>query len=499
MTTIDTHATGTAGLSGDGGTVTVAPDTVSTDGFVAWITSTDHKRVGRLFLGSSAVGALGVAVLGVLLGLDRTVSDRSILGSDVVPQLFAAFRIGLVFAVVVPALLGLAIAVVPLQVGARSVAFPRLAATGFWLWLVGLVLVTITISANGGPGGGNRRMVEGFLVAHVVLLLGLFAGAVPVATTVLTTRAPGMNMRRVPPYSFASLIGALVLVVGLPVLAGALILHFVDYRYGGSAFGSSKVMWDHIGFGYTQPLTFGFAVAAFGIAIDGLATSTGRRLPMRGTAFLGFGLVAIGTLGGITQFSADLRRNLLDLSFGTALSDIVPFALFQLLPILGALIVFAVGGLALSKGKPQASPGAVLGMLGSLLILAAMLANALYHVGDARLGGTVFEEGTRLFLGYGVVLAVLGGVAHWAPKLWGRTLPAKTIIPLGLLGFVATAVAALPYLIAGFAKQPADAVVFAYSGPKGLWNALSMIGHALDAADRARLHRRRRRHVHRRG
>lgn len=479
MTTIDTHATGTAGLSGDGGTVTVAPDTVSTDGFVAWITTTDHKRIGRLFLGFSAVGALGVAVLGVLLGLDRAISDRSILGSDVVPQLFAAFRIGLVFAVVVPALLGLAIAVVPLQVGARSLAFPRLAATGFWLWLVGLVLVAITISANGGPGGGDRRMVEGFLAAHLVLLLGLFAGAVSVATTVLTTRAPGMNMRRVPPYSFASLIGALVLVVGLPMLAGALVLHLVDYRYGGSAFGSSKVMWDSIGFGYTQPLTFGFAVAAFGIAIDGLATSTGRRLPMRGTAFLGFGLVAVGTLGGITQFSADLRRNLLDLSFGTALSDIVPFVLFQLLPILGALIVFGVGGMALSKGKPQASPGAVLGMLGSLLILAAMLANALYHIGDAQLGGTVFEEGTRLFLGYGVVLAVLGGVAHWAPKLWGRTLPAKTIIPLGMLGFVATAVAALPYLIAGFAKQPADAVVFAYSGPKGLWNALSMIGHAL--------------------
>jgi hypothetical protein len=143
------------------------------------------------------------------------------------------------------------------------------------------------------------------------------------------------------------------------------------------------------------------------------------------------------------------------------------------------LLVLGLGGLALSKGKPQASAGAVLGMLGALLIVAAMLANALYNIGDARLGGTVFEEGTRLYVGYGAVVAALGGVAHWAPKLWGRMLPTKVVIPLGMLGFVATVLASLPYLIAGFAKQPADAVVFDYSGPKELWNALSLIGHVL--------------------
>ena len=97
MTTIDTHATGTAGLSGDGGAVAVESGaTVSTDGFVAWITTTDHKRIGRLFLGVSAMGALGVAVLGVLLGLDRIAADRSILGTAVVAQLFAGFRVALV-------------------------------------------------------------------------------------------------------------------------------------------------------------------------------------------------------------------------------------------------------------------------------------------------------------------------------------------------------------------------------------------------------------------
>lgn len=479
MTTIDTHATGTAGLTGDSGAVVDGTDSGAASGIVGWITTTDHKRIGRMFVGVGAAGALFVTVLGVLLGIDRAVSDRSVLGLDVVPQLFAGYRIALIFGVLVPALLGLAVAVVPLQLGARSIAFPRLAASGFWLWVVGMILAVVTIANNGGPGGGDRSMVEGYLWAQVVLLLGLFAAALSVAASVMTTRAPGMNMRRVPPFSFASLVGSLVLVLGLPLLAGATILSAVDYRYGGSAFGLSKDLWSHIGFGFTQPMTYAFAVPAFGIAIDGVATASGQRLPMRGALFAAFGLIGLGVLGGLTQFPATLRQNIIDASFGTAMSDIVPFAFLQLLPILGALLVFGVGGMALAKGKPKVSAGMVLGMLGSLLIVAGMIANALYHVGDAQLGGTVFEEGVRLLVGYGVILAVLGGLAHWGPKLWGRTIAPKAVIPLGLLGFVATALAALPYLVAGFAKQPADAVVFDYGGPKSLWNVLALAGHAL--------------------
>ena len=79
---------------------------------------------------------------------------------------------------------------------------------------------------------------------------------------------------------------------------------------------------------------------------------------MRGTLFAGFGLVGLGVLGAIIQFPAGLRRNIFDSSFGTALNDIVPYAFFQLLPILGALIVLGIGGLALAKGRPQVSAGA---------------------------------------------------------------------------------------------------------------------------------------------
>ncbi|MEO5901262.1 MAG: cbb3-type cytochrome c oxidase subunit I [Ilumatobacteraceae bacterium] len=481
MTTIDTHATGAVGTVGDPAATAGTSSAVALSGVAGWITTTDHKRIGRMFIGGSLAAALGVAVLGILLALDRASTSTSVLGAKSVAQVFAAYQVGAIYIVLVPLLLGLALAVTPLQLGARSLAFPRLAAIGFWAWLFGAALVVGSIAANGGPGGGDRRMVAGFIVAHIVLLVGLFAAAVSLAATVFTTRAPGMNMRRIPPFSFAALVGALGVILAVPVLVGALVYSFVDYKYGGAGFGNSKELLGHLGFGFTQPLTFAFAVPAFGVAIEAVAIASGKRLPMRGTIFAGFGLIGIGVLGAVIQVPAGIRKNVTDVSFGTALNDIVPYALVQLLPILGALTVLGVGGLALSKGRPKVSAALVFGLLGSLMVFVGILANAIYQIGDAQLGGTVFEEGTRLYVVYGALLASLGAVAHWGPKLWGRTMPNKAVIPLALLGFLGTVLAALPLLIAGFAKQQANSMVLEESGPKELWNVLSMVGHALVA------------------
>jgi heme/copper-type cytochrome/quinol oxidase subunit 1 len=112
------------------------------------------------------------------------------------------------------------------------------------------------------------------------------------------------------------------------------------------------------------------------------------------------------------------------------------------------------------------------------------------HVGAAQLSATVFEEGNMLTLVYAGVLLALGAVCYWGPKWWGRTLPAKSTIPLALLAFVGAMLATDSLLIAGFADQPggvfpsiesgADAPVnFSYGGPSELWNLLSTIGHGL--------------------
>jgi heme/copper-type cytochrome/quinol oxidase subunit 1 len=115
------------------------------------------------------------------------------------------------------------------------------------------------------------------------------------------------------------------------------------------------------------------------------------------------------------------------------------------------------------------------------MVLVGIAGNVVYQIGDAQLAGTVFEEGAWIYVCYGTVLSALGGIAYWGPKLWGRAIDDKKLIPLGLLGLLATVLASFPYYIAGFAKQPGGATQFDYDGPQDLWNTLAGIGHALMA------------------
>jgi heme/copper-type cytochrome/quinol oxidase subunit 1 len=469
MTTIDTHATGAPASTS--ARITSVGD---------WLTTTDHKRIGRLFISVSLVALLGVIVIAVLLGIERIDAEAAMLNVNSIPQLFALYRIGLTFVVLLPLLLGIAIAVVPLQLGSRSLTFPRLAAAGFWTWFVGAVLVVISIAANGGPGGGNSKFVGLFLVSLIALILGLLAAAGSLATTVLTTRAPGMNMRRVPVFSWSALVGALGLLLVLPAVVGALVFTYIDYRYGRVAFGGNLAINDWIGFGFKQPALYLYAVPVFGFAAEVIAVASGRRLPMRGVIFTGVGLVAIASaLGAVLQQPAALPRNISHLALGDWLSDVLPYAMFSLLPIVGGFIVIALGALALRSGRPRITAPLVFGLLGALMVFVGIVAGAVYYVGDAQLAGTVFEEGMWLYVVYGAVLSALGAITYWGPKLWGRMIPDKQVLPLAALGFIATVLSALPYLIAGFAKQPGNASEFDYSGPQNLWNGISAAGHVL--------------------
>ncbi len=472
MTTIDTHAAGAE--------TGVASSAAHPASVVDWLTTTDHKRIGRLFIAGSLVATLAVIVVAALLGIERIDAQAAMFDVNSIPQLFDVYRVGLTFIVLLPLVLGISIAVVPLQLGARSLTFPRLAAAGFWTWLVGSVLVVMSVAANGGPGGGDAKYVGLYMVSLMVLVLGLIAAAVALATTVLTTRAPGMNMRRVPPFSWSVLVSALGLLLVLPAIIGALIFTYVDYRYGRVGFGGNKAIMDWIGFGFTQPATFVYTLPVFGFVAEVIAVASGHRLPARGAMFSGIALVGItAALGGVLQQPVVLPPSIVHTSFRGWLNAVIPYALFDLLPVLGAFIVMVLGAHALRAGKPRVTAPLVFGLLGGLLVFVGICANAVYNIGDFQLAGTVFEEGTWLYVLYGAVLGGLGAIAYWGPKLWGRRIPDKQVLPLAALGFIATVLAASPYLVAGFADQPANASEFDYSGPQNLWNGVATAGHVL--------------------
>src|SRR5215211_784559 len=133
-------------------------------GFAAWLITGDHKRIGRAYVCLSLLFAVGLLVLGGLLGIEKVDPDSTqILDRDSVFQMISLYRWGFVLGVAAPLTLGLGIAIVPLQVGARSVAFPRAAALSLWAWFFGAIVMVGAYADNGGPGGGNSDAVDLFL------------------------------------------------------------------------------------------------------------------------------------------------------------------------------------------------------------------------------------------------------------------------------------------------------------------------------------------------
>ena len=439
-------------------------------------TSSDHKLIGRLFIGASLLALAACVTIGLLLGIERVDGTETLFDTDALVDLFAAFRIGLLYGVLVPLFLGLAVAVVPLQLGARSLAFPRLAMAGFWAWAGGIVIVIVALANNGGPDGTNGDMVDLFFAGFALTAIGIVAAAVPVAATVLTARAPGMRMSRVPFFSWSALVSAIGLLLVMPALVGVLIYLFVDHRYALGLFDGS---W--IEFAFTQPATYLFALPAAGVAAELIPVTFRTRMPFRGAVYAGLALIGVAALSAVSQqANHDVPWTGSD---GDKFADLLPYAFFTLLPMLGVVIVMGVGAMAAKpsggRARPRITSPFVFSFLGLAMVLAGMLGGALTPITDLGLQGTVFEEGVLVCLVYGAVLAGLGALAYWTPKLTGRVIPDKPALGLAVLGFLAAALAGLPYYIAGFADQPAASGVYDYSGPAELWNVLVTVGHGL--------------------
>jgi heme/copper-type cytochrome/quinol oxidase subunit 1 len=471
-TDISTESLATpAATAGTGGAVAT---------LAAWVTSADSKVTGAKLIGTSLTALVATAVMGTLLGLERVDGKDTLFDAGALPQMFVGFRIGLVFGVLVPLLLGIAVAIVPLQVGARSLAFPRLALAGFWTWLGGLVVVIVSLATNGGPGGGNAQMVDLFLSGLALLIAGVGAIAVALATTILTTRAPGMRLERVPFFTWSALVASIGLLIMLPVLFGVLIYLFVDHRHARLLFGGNVGVGSWISFALTQPATYLFALPAIGAFAELIPVTFGKRMTMRGVVYAGLGLVGVAALSGATQ------QAIHDVPWtgeaGTKFESLLTYALFVLLPLLGALVVLAMGALA---AKPDGgfrlniTAPFLFAFFGFGMILVGMLGGALLPIEDIGLQGTVFEEATLVYVAYGGALAALGAIVWWLPKWTGRMVPEAPAMSLALLGLLATVLASFPYFIAGFADQPASSGTYDYGGPSALWNVLVMAGHVL--------------------
>src|SRR3954454_16345497 len=198
-----------------------------------------HRSIGRLWVGTSLVFLGVTGGLGAALGSRRLQPDHyGAFNKDNFNQTLSLHGVAGVFLFALPILIGIGTIVVPRQLGAKTIAFPRAAAAAYWAYLIGGALVVVSYLINGGPFGGNEQGVDLFLASLAMVVVSLVLASVCIATTVLALRVPGLTLARAPMFAWSMLVATTIWIASLGLLAGVLVLLYVDHRHRVFVFGA---------------------------------------------------------------------------------------------------------------------------------------------------------------------------------------------------------------------------------------------------------------------
>ena len=438
-----------------------------------WLTTADHKRTGRLFIVCSVLYLVLGTVLDLLVRLDLTSATEFVtLSSDSFAQGFAFSREALTLLFIIPAFLGVSMYIVPLQIGASNLAFPRAATASFWTWKVSAVVLIGAYLGNGGPYGGWANGVDLHLLALSGLVVALLLGAISVATTIMTMRSPGLYMDETPPFTWSSLVSSSMLVVSLPVLLGQIAIIYVDHRYGRVFLFGNYGVWERIDWIHRTPQLFIYVVPVLGVAAEIVLANARRRVIEPLAMYFTIGLVGLFGFGAWTNFAITGEgADIIDGVEGVVLVALYGGALLGTLGLLGLL------GLAVIQNRklPKISTSLLAAFAAGTLILVGALVGFIGAAvdwleiagrgndGNLQLRMTTWVTGQQSVLIYGAgLLGLLAAIHWWAPKIWGRQLNEL----LGLLNFLAIGAGALlafvgPTLSGLLTEQPD----FVYADP----------------------------------
>lgn len=389
------------------------------------LTSADHKTVGRLYIGFSLLFLLVAGVVGMVLRVELADKGVDLVGNDF-SRLFSLHATVAPLLFLAPFWVGLATVVVPLQIGAPGLAFPRLQTTSLWLYVVGggLVVAGYAVDAPHGAGltlsqpisgAGNRAtdlLTTGLLLAAIASILA----AGNLLTTIVKLRAPGMTLQRVPMFTWSVFATSAIVVVGTPTFVAGLLLLYVDQHFGGSLFAAgtqgSAVVWQHLLWLYGRPELYLLALPGLGAASDIVVTAARGPLPGRGigrAALLGVAFLSLGA------WAMDApSRDAVVLPTTTWFTGLV------IVPV-GILALLWLG----AGPRVRHFHFPLLHVASALVLIAVALLNVAVAAAKDVDGGTAWATGQLhvAFFGVPLVLAI-GAVHHWAPKLYGRRLSA---------------------------------------------------------------------------
>jgi len=461
-------------------------------GLMGWLTSTDHKRIGILYMVTTFVFFVIGGVEALMMRLQLGVANNNLVAPEVYNQLFTMHGTTMIFLFVVPMMAGLGNYFVPLMIGARDVAFPRLNALSYWLFLAGGIVFYASVFWNPPEAGwiatvplaSSTYLPSGGVDAWIYLIhltgLGSLLGAINFFVTIANMRAPGMTWSRLPLFVWSILTYSLLLIIALPVIAGAVTMLLLDRHFGTHFYdatqGGSVLLWQNLFWFFGHPEVYVMVLPAFGIISEVLPVFA--RKPIFGYKAIATSTILIAFLGLLTWihhlFTTPTPVVVLIFAMIASFLIAVPTGV-KIFNWIGTLwqgsielrtpLLFAVSAIALFT---------IGGITGVFL--------AIFPV-DWQLNDTYFVVAHLHFvLIGGSVFGIFAAIYYWFPKITGRMLSeALGKLSCGLM-FVGTLVTFLIQHSLGLDGMPRRVYEYDNVGHLQLYNQISTVGSFILAA-----------------
>jgi cytochrome c oxidase subunit I len=455
----------------------------SSSGVRGFLSTVDHKKIGVRYIVTAFIFLAAGGIEALIMRLQLAGPNLKLLTPEQYNDLFSTHGMTMIFLYAMPILSGFSNYLWPLLLGSRDMAFPRLNALGYWIYLAsGLFLYAGFLTGN-GPNDGwfnyvpyasrdyNPGLNQDFYALGMVFLgISTTVGAANFIVTAFRTRAPGMTINRLPIMIWGTLTASAANLIVIPAVSLAFFLLWLDRQYGTHFFdaaeGGQPLLWQHLFWIFGHPWVYAIVLPAMGMVSEGLPVFCRRPL-------VGYSLVALATVATMIlgfgvwvhhMFATGLPR--LGNSFYTAASMVIaiptgiqifswiatlwlgrPRFTTPLLFVIGFIVVFVVGGLT-----------------------GVMLASVPL---DLQLHDTYFVVGHfHYVLIGGAVFPLLGAVYYWFPKVTGRLLDERLGKVNFWLLFVGFNVTFLPMHYLGLAGMPRR--VYTYSARLG-WDGLNLL------------------------
>lgn len=396
-----------------------------------WLTTVDHKKIGILYFLAGGIFFLIGGLEALLIRIQLMFPDNQIFIGGTYNQILTMHGTTMIFLAAMPLLFGFMNAIVPLQIGARDVAFPFLNSLGFWLFVFGGLLLNLSWFLGGAPDAGwtayaplssdtSLRGVDFYAMGLQIAGLGTLIGGINFLVTIINMRAPGMTFMRMPMFTWTSFVTSVLILFAFPAVTVGLVELTFDRLFDGNFFnvskGGNEVLWEHIFWIFGHPEVYILILPAFGIISEVVSTFSRKRL--FGYSSMVFATLLIGFLSFMVWVHHMFTTGLGPVANGifavATMAIAVPtgIKIFNwLFTMWGGQIIFNSSNLWAIAFIPTFVMGGMTGVM-----LAVPPADFQYH--DSYFVVAHFHY---VIVG-GLIFGIFSGFYYWWPKMFGRML-----------------------------------------------------------------------------